>query len=184
MTSSNLRASHRYSKALFNLALGRNELERVAADMVLLGELLDGTPQLQTVLQHPRITRERKKELLHDIIEDKVSADVEHFLLFLIDKQRAPLLHRTITQFARLFDEYRKQVDVEAVSAIALTPEQEQALTERLRQASGYTIRLKTRIDENILGGLIIRIGDKLIDGSIATQLQALRIQFQNAKVA
>ena len=184
MTSSDLRASHRYSKALFNLSLQRNDLDRVAADMKMLGGLLDGTPQLQTILQHPRITRERKKELLHEVIEDQVSVDVEQFLLFLIDKQRAPLLHRTIDQFARLVDEYRKQVDVEAISAVALSAAQQQALADRLREASGYTIRLTTRIDENILGGLIIRIGDKLIDGSIASQLQALRIQFQNAKVA
>ena len=69
------------------------------------------------------------------------------------------------------------------MSAVPLTPEQHSALQQKLQAATGYTVRLKTRVDENILGGLIIRVGDRLIDGSVATQLQSMREQLKRAKV-
>jgi F-type H+-transporting ATPase subunit delta len=86
-------------------------------------------------------------------------------------------------EFKRLLDEHRREIDAEAVTAIALSPAQQEALLQRLQTATGYTVRLKTRVDESILGGLIVRIGDKLIDGSVRSRLEMMREQLKQAKV-
>ncbi len=135
------------------------------------------------VLSHPGITRDRKKELLQQVFGERLGPDIVHFLTLLIDRDRAELLPQVVRQFGRLWDEHRKQMDVEAVTAVPLAPEQEAALRERLEASTGYTLRLKTTVNENVLGGLIIRFGDKLIDGSVATELQGVREHLRRAKV-
>jgi len=135
------------------------------------------------VLQHPQITRERKKELLKQVYQESVGSDVQHFLSLLIDKDRSELLPQVVQQFGRLLDEHNQEMDVEATTAIPLTPQQEAALRERLETTTGYKLRLKTRVDEEVLGGLIIRFGDKLIDGSVATELRGVREHLRRAKV-
>ncbi|MBV9868299.1 MAG: ATP synthase F1 subunit delta [Abitibacteriaceae bacterium] len=179
-----LRAARRYAGALFGLARQRNEISQIAAGIQVISQAVNGSPQLLTILEHPRITRDRKKELLRQVFSESVPADVEHFLFLLIDKERANIIPEVLVAFARLLDEYSREVDVEAVTALPMTEAQTEALRQRLEASSGYKVRLTTRVDESILGGLIVRIGDKLIDGSIATQLQAMREQLKQAKVS
>ena len=183
MASGDLRAARRYSTALFRMAVNRNEVDEVADSLKTVTDVVTQSPELMTVLHHPRISRERKKELLKQVFENRVRADVEHFLILLVEKDRAEIIPNVARQFGILLDEYRRETDAEAVTAVPLTDAQEAALRQRLQAATGYTVRLKTRVDESILGGLIVRVGDRLIDGSSATQLQMMREQLRRAKV-
>ncbi len=91
MQSLDLRAARRYAGALFNVALKRDEVDEVLENLVTVTDVATKSPELMAVLHHPRITRERKKELLHKIFEGNVRTDVEHFLFLLIEKDRAPI---------------------------------------------------------------------------------------------
>lgn len=184
MARGDLRAARRYAGAIFRLAQQRNEINDVARSMQVVATAVHTSPQLLTVLQHPRITRERKKEVLHHIFDESVGTDVEHLLFMLIEKERTDILPDLTVAFSRLLDEYNREVDVEATTAVPLAEAQIEALRQRLEASSGYQIRLKTSVDETILGGLIVRIGDRLIDGSIATQLQTMREQLKQARVS
>lgn len=184
MKSGDTRAAVRYAKALFGLALQRNELDAVAENLAAVTQVVDTVPDLRTVLAHPRITRERKREIVSKAFAGQVRPDVEHFLFLLIDKDRANLVVKAGEEFARLVDEHRKEVDAEAVTAVPLTEAQQAALCQKLQATTGYTVRLKTRVDENILGGMIVQVGDRLLDGSVAAQLQALHNQLRRAKVS
>ncbi len=177
------RAARRYARAIFQMALKREEVDVVASGLAQVALSEDASPQLMTVLQHPRITRERKKELLKQVFGDSVPADVANFLTLLVDKDRADILPEVAIQFRRLLDENRKQLDAEATTAIPMSDAQRDALLNRLQAQTGYTIRLQTRVDESIVGGLIVRVGDRLIDGSVRTQLQTMREQLKQAKV-
>jgi len=183
MASGDLRAARRYSTALFRMAVKRNEVDEVAASLATVTEAVAQSPELMTVLHHPRISRERKKQLLKQVFENRVRADVEHFLILLVDKDRAEIIPNVARQFGILLDEHRRETDAEAITAVALTDAQKEALRQRLQAATGYSVRLTTRVDEKILGGLIVRVGDRLIDGSSATQLQMMREQLRRAKV-
>jgi F-type H+-transporting ATPase subunit delta len=183
MASGDLRAARRYSTALFRMAVNRNEAAEVAESLKTVTDLVTQSPELMTVLQHPRISRERKKELLKQVFENRVRADVEHFLILLVEKDRAEIIPHVARQFGILMDEHRHETDAEAITAVPLTDAQIDALRRQLQAATGYTVRLKTRVDEKILGGLIVRVGDRLIDGSSATRLQMMREQLRREKV-
>lgn len=177
------RASRRYAGALFQLARDRGELQNVAAGLNAVTQVTTESPELMAILHHPRVTEEKKKQVLAQVFAGQVSSDVEHLLLMMVEKDRASLIPGVASQFNRLMDEYLKETDAEAVSAIALTPEQEAALVARLQEATGYKVRLTTRVDENILGGLVVRVGDKLIDASVASQFRGIKERFKQAKV-
>ena len=184
MASGDLRAARRYSKALFNLARERNELDEIDASLAVVTQTASASPELMTVLHHPLITRERKKEVLAQVFSGQIQPDVQNFLFLLVERDRASIIPNVAQEFARLVDEYRMVTDAEVVSAVPLSEEQQNAVVQRLQASTGYTIRLQTRVDENILGGLVIRVGDKLMDGSVATQLQKMREQLKQIKVS
>jgi F-type H+-transporting ATPase subunit delta len=181
--TADFRAARRYAGALFNLARDRNELQPVAEGLNTVAQVSAASPELMTVLHHPRITQQRKKEILAHVFGGQVKADVEHLLLMMVEKDRAMIIPNVATQFNRLMDEYLRETDAEATSAIPLTPQQEAALLDRLQTVTGMRVRLKTRVDESILGGLVVRIGDKLIDASVASQLQRMKDSLKQAKV-
>lgn len=180
--SSDLRAARRYAGALFQLARERNELDEVAAGLREVAQVATQSRELMNVLRHPRITRERKKELLHKVFGG-VRADIERFLFLLIEKDRAAILPDTSREFDRLLDEHRGEADAEAITAAPLSETQRSALLSRLEASTGLKIRLVTRVDESILGGLIVRVGDHLIDGSVASRLRLIKEQLKQAKV-
>lgn len=183
MASGDLRAARRYSRALFNVALERNEIDAIAESLATVTSTAATTPELLTVLQHPLVTRERKNHLLGEVFGNSVHADVASFLLLLVEKDRASIIPNVAREFARLVDEHRKVTDAEVLSAIELTEAQTKVLAEQLQAATGNAVRLQTRVDPAILGGLVVRVGDKLIDGSVVTQLKSIREQLKRVKV-
>jgi F-type H+-transporting ATPase subunit delta len=178
------RAARRYARALFQATLKTGEVEAVAASLDGIAHAAKNSPQFMNVMRHPLITRERKKELLHHIFDGRVEPVVEHFLFLLIEKDRSIILPDIAAQFRQLLDEYKREVDAEAVSAVPLSGEQTEALKTRLEATTGYKVRLQTRVDERLLGGLVVRVGDRLFDGSIASRLQQVEEQLRQVKVS
>jgi F-type H+-transporting ATPase subunit delta len=181
--TADFRAARRYAGALFNVALARGEEDAVAQNLTDVTSVTTQSRELMGVLHHPRVTRERKKKILAGVFHDQVRPDVEHLLLMLVEKDRAALIPNVATEFARLLDEHRKETDAEAISAVPLTEQQKAQLEAQLQATTGYKVRLTARVDENILGGLIVRVGDKLIDASVATRLSQIRNKLKQVKV-
>ena len=178
------KATRRYARALFNVALERNEVDDVARNLQTVTETVSDSPELMMVLHHPQLTRERRKAILLRVFENSIRPDVEHFLALLVEKDRATIIPGVAREFARLVDEYRGASDATVISAIELTAKQKDALIARLKsQMSLNVIRLQSRVDPAILGGLVVRVGDKLFDGSVYSQLNQLREQMKQAKV-
>ena len=184
MGGGDFRAARRYARALFHAALKGDQVDEVAGNLDAISAVAAQAPQLMNVLRHPRITRQRKSELLRHSFEGRVLPVVEHFLFLVIEKDRASILPNMAGQYKILLDKHRSEVDAEAVSAVPLTGAQCDALRARLKATTGFNVRLQTRVDENILGGLLVRVGDKLFDGSIATQLRRIEEQLRQVKVS
>jgi len=183
MPAANLRVARRYAGALFQVARDRNEVDEVGRSLDEVTAAAQADPELLAVLDHPRITREHKRELLRRLFESTVHVDVARFLMLLIDHDRAAVLPAIGQEYRRLVDEFRHELEVHAVSAVPLTDRQIAALRERLQTATGGTLRLTTSVDESILGGLVVRVGDQLVDGSVASRLRGLRDQLKRVKV-
>ncbi|HEX9996810.1 MAG TPA: F0F1 ATP synthase subunit delta [Abditibacterium sp.] len=179
-----LSVARRYASALFEVAKKRGEVEIVAAN---LGEVVAGVQssrQLASVLHHPLLSRDKKRAVLHGVFGGSVHRDVEKFLFLVVEKDRAAILPQIANEFNRLFDEFRGQADGEVISAVPLSASQIASLESALQARFGVKVRLKTRVDASILGGLVVRVGDKQIDGSVASKLQTLSEQLKRVKVA
>lgn len=184
MARGDIRAARRYAKALFNAALAANQVEAAGAGLSEVTSAAAGSPQLMTVLRHPLISRERKTEILRTLFESSLPPLVEHFLFLLVEKDRAGMIDTVSEEFARLVDEHQGIANAEAVTAVAMGEGERDALLQQLQTATGKTIRLTTRVDEELLGGLVVRVGDRMIDGSVASQLQRMRESLKQVKVS
>ncbi len=175
--------ARRYADALFQVALKRSEVDEVAANLHEVVQAVEGSRELMSALHHPLLTQEKKQAIVRGVFGANVHADVVRFLFLVIDKDRAILLPQIVEEFDRFVDEYRGEADAVATSAVPLTPAQISHLETALNEKFGVTVRLKTKVDESILGGLVVRVGDKLIDSSVATRLQQMNEQLKRVKV-
>ena len=175
-------AARPYAQALFNVTQQRGTVDEAAASLNEIAASIKATPLLLTTLDNPHLTRDRKRALMAKIFAGAPS-DVSHLITMMVENDRAADLVATAREYSRLVDEYRGLADATVTSAVPLSDQQESALLEKLQSMSGQTIRLQKRVDETMLGGLIVRLGDKLIDASVATQLEGIREKLRQAKV-
>lgn len=175
--------ARRYAAALFNMAKNRGQVDAVATNLREVVDATRGSRDLMGVMHHPLLTLDKKKSVLRAVFGGNIRPDVEKFLFLIIEKNRAVMLPQILTEFDRLVDEFRGEADAEAVTAVALTPGQIEALQTALHQKFGVNVRLHTRVDPEVLGGLQVRVGDKLIDATVRTKLERLNEQLKRVKV-
>jgi F-type H+-transporting ATPase subunit delta len=174
----NTRVARRYASALMSIAVETKTVDRVADDLKGIDATIRGSRQLRIFLESPVISRPRKKAVVKELFGVSVAAPVVAFVNFLVDKQREAHLPGIIEQFLLMRDEQLGIVAAEVVSAIDLSPAQETALVRQLRQYTRKDVRLETHRDPSIRGGIIVRIGDTVLDASVRRQLERLREQF------
>jgi F-type H+-transporting ATPase subunit delta len=177
------RVVKRYAGALFALALKHDNLDAVETGLHAVKDAFKASPQLMIVLLHPRISQAKKEEILRRIFGDQVKDDVLHLLLLMAQKDRTSQIPFIAAHFDRLLQLHRKEANGEVVSAVPLSEAQNSQLTEQLLRVTGFKVRLQHKIDPSILGGLVVRVGDHLIDSSVATQLNLLKERFKQVKV-
>ncbi len=175
--------ARRYSAALFAVAKKRNQVDAVAASLREVVDAARGSRDLMGVMHHPLLTLEKKKSILRAVFSGRVLPDVEKFLFLVVQKNRAIMLPQILTEFDRMVDEFKGEANAEAVTATPLSPEQIGALQTALFQKFGVKVRLQTRVDPEVLGGLQVRVGDKLIDATVRTKLERISEQLKRVKV-
>lgn len=174
-TSSSLAA--RYATALFELAEEEGALDRVARDLAAAREAWDAAPELQRIARNPLVERDRLQALAGELAERLgVERTVANFLRFLGRGRRLWLLPYVVERFEAMLAERRGEARAEAVSALPLTEEQVERLKRALEAGIGRRIRLETRVDPSLLGGLVVQIGSRMIDASLRTRLQQLEL--------
>jgi F-type H+-transporting ATPase subunit delta len=161
----------RYANALFALANEKNILEQVEEELRGVGRAFESSKELQTFLQHPQIATAVKKEKLGNIFSGKVSEYVLSLLLLLVDRHRENLLGDLVDEFIKLTNGARGIVDATVYSASLVKDEELKAIAEQFGGKLKKTLRVSNVVDPSIIGGLIIRIGDRIYDGSIKGKL-------------
>lgn len=159
--------ARRYAQALFAVlpakerSLIQEEFQRVLAVLE--------DPQIKRFFFHPRTLRERKQELIKLL---KLSTTLEHFLFLSIEKSRDRLLPQIQKEFESLYLQAEKTTVAQVISAIALTPQNLGEIKAGLEKLSQKTVLLETKVDPKIGGGLIIKMGGQVIDGSVTNLLK------------
>ncbi|MDR6225515.1 F0F1 ATP synthase subunit delta [Desmospora profundinema] len=166
--------ANRYAKALFEAASENGELETVEREVTAVADVFQGNADLLKWLEHPKVTVEEKKNLFDKLFPD-VSAFTRNLLHLLVDRGRELEVTGIATAYKHLAMAERGVVEAEVVSAAPLTEADQKALVSAFEKRIGKTIHIQNNVDSDILGGVIVKIGDRLYDGSLKTKLERFR---------
>jgi F-type H+-transporting ATPase subunit delta len=172
----------RYAVALFELAEEQSALDVVAGDLHSLREMLAESADLARLIRSPVLSREEQARALNALGARAGFAPLtQQFLGLLAHKRRLFALPQVIEAYDAMLAEHRGEVGAEAVSAVPLSPEQLESVQRQLAAAVGQTVKLSTAVDPSLLGGLIVRVGSRMIDASIRTKLHQLELALKGA---
>lgn len=168
--------ARRYSQAVFRSALDKKELNRWQSDLRKIASLLKDTA-IFALLENPEVSFDDKAKVLSERLGD-INPLALKLVSLLVTKGRLGMINDIADEYQRLVDNYRgiEGAEVaEVTTAIPLDDEDRLRLAQRLTSIVGKPVVLKTKVDSSLIGGVIIRVGDKLIDGSIRSKLVALK---------
>jgi F-type H+-transporting ATPase subunit delta len=169
-------AARRYAEAAFEVALRDDTVEQWRSELDLAASIA-GDDRAVHVLANPAIPAERRAEALVELVGKRVSQPVLNLIQLMLRRGRIEQLPRVAAEFRRLDDARQGITNATAVSASDLTPDEIKQLTDRLEQQTGGRVALDVEVDPSLLGGLIVRVGDRLMDGSVRGRLERLRNQ-------
>ena len=178
------RVLHRYATSLLETAIEKNNLDVATNDMLLLVNTLKQNKKLELMLDSPVIRPELKFKILGEIFGKKISKDSMNFIEFVISKQRENLLQSIGNRFLELCDEHLGIANVIVTAASEFTNEQKNVLQSRLEKILNKKVRLNFKIDLDLVGGFIAKVGDTLYDASIKHQLELLKKQFLTGELS
>ena len=177
-----VRVARRYAAALFNVALRENALDAVERDLNAVTGVWGVNSQIDETMAHPRIPTPVKQKILRQLLEREVSPLVLNYLLYLLDKTRIDLLEEIVLEFTRLADEQRKVVRAHVTTAVPLSSAEEEQLRQKVGGMTGLNVVLVPTVDPRIVGGVILRVGDQLWDGSVRGYLSELRQRLSGSR--
>ena len=164
----------RYSKAIFDIAEEKKQVKEIYELLNSAMVLYRTDKEFKNFIRNPLISNEEKKLVLNEIF-GKDNRDNLNILLYILDKGRINCIKYIVAEYLKIYYRKNRILDVRATFTKELTDEQKKKLIDKLSQKTGKEINLEIKIDKNILGGGVIRIGDKIIDGSIRRELDNWR---------
>jgi F-type H+-transporting ATPase subunit delta len=162
-----------YAKAIFALARKNSRLAETSSGLLRAAETVVD-PRVHSLLGSPHVRPPQLAELVNGIAGDALDENGRNFISLLAQNRRLGFLPEIAALFEQMKAEVENAVDVEVTAATALTAEQESRYAAALQKKLGRSVRLRTRIDQSLLGGAVLRAGDLVIDGSIKGRLERL----------
>ena len=163
-----------YSRSLFEVAKEHGKLDLIREQLGAFADALEETRELAIFFFSPYFSTEEKKRGLESALVD-ADPTLVNFLELLIEKHRMPVIFRTRRQYETLWDIEHRLLPVEVTSAVALDPAVAEELGSRIREQTGQNVELTSKVDPDVLGGIVLRVGNSILDASIKNRLQQLR---------
>lgn len=167
----------KYAEALFLLAEKTDGPEAIRSDLESLAGLLHRVPALLSFLDSPDIGRQEKLQLLENSFEGRVKKTTWLFLTLLLRRKRVALLPEILSEYVGIDEERRGIQRVRIVSAVVLEKSEEERLTSTLRGITGKEVLIETTVDPALMGGVIVYLNGRVIDGSMRNRLEELKDQ-------
>jgi F-type H+-transporting ATPase subunit delta len=167
-------AARRYAEAAFEIGRADRTLDAWERDLAHLGELV-ANDELRRLLEHPAIAFARKEKVLRQLVGRDVSPEALGLVLLMVRRGRPRAIPRMLEHFGELLRRERGIALAEVRTALPLDDEQRDAIRERLGQLAGDEIEMNEVVDESLIGGIAVRIGDRLYDASVRSRLERLR---------
>ncbi|MDO5418149.1 MAG: ATP synthase F1 subunit delta [Lachnospiraceae bacterium] len=174
-----------YGDALMEAALEQGELDSLFEEAGALKEVWKENPELSALLDNPKVVKEEKLELLKTVFCDRISPDMLGFLTTAVEKGRHKEIPSILEYFIGQVKEYKKIGIAYVTSAVALSDAQKAQVKERLLSTTSYVeFEIHYTVDASLIGGMVIRIGDRVVDSSIKTQLYQLEKELLKIQLA
>ena len=173
----NVILAKKYGRAIYEIAAEQHCLEQTEEDLRLIADTMEKSKELGDILNHPLLAKDVKKDTISKLFADKVQPIVLQFCCVVIDKGRIADFAAMVDVYATLAHHGMGMEEATVTSALPLTKSQVDAIKAKLMEMTGSKIIMKQKVDASLIGGFTIRMGDRLIDGSIARQLAELRSQ-------
>lgn len=173
----------RYATALFELAVERHVVDQVESDLGGLGRALDENADLARLIRTPIVSRDEQRRAMEILAEQLgLSELVRSFLAVLASQRRLAALPAIITEFRRRLAVHRGEETAEVISAVPLDEAQLASVKDAVARYAGRPVQLTTEVDPGLLGGIVVRIGSRMIDASLKTKLQSLELSMRGVR--
>lgn len=169
------RLARRYAAALFALARDRDLLDPVELEIGAADQIIESVPQLKRILDHPEVPARRKVRVLDRVLAGRISAPVQAFLHLLVERRRQQILPAVLLIYRELANQARGILPVEVTTAVEPSPSQLERISRALEEKTSQRVQLEHRVDPELLAGAMVKIGDRVIDGSARGRLAALK---------
>jgi F-type H+-transporting ATPase subunit delta len=169
-----------YAKALIDLALEQGQVEVVREDMRLISAVISDSRELANVMHSPIVKADKKQAILSEIFKGKINEMTERFLKIVLDHGREGSISLIAEAFENMYLQHKGIEKVKVTTAYALSDAEVKAVSEKAAAYTGKQVELNQHVDESIIGGMVLRVGDKRYNGSLAHQLKTLRRQFKD----
>lgn len=171
----------RYAKSLLDLAKEQGLTDVLYADMKFLQKTLDANRQLNVVLKNPIVRAEKKNAIVKQVFGSRLNSVTMSFLSIIARKNREPIVDAIADEYIAQYDSMKGISHATVITTMTLSDTLRQKFKSIVSQATGNSIiELKEEIDPKLIGGYILRIGDRQIDGSLRSQLNEMRLEFLN----
>ena len=172
--------ARRYASALFDLAEESNALDSVADDLSGMATLIDESAELQNLISNPVLSRETQAAAVAAVGSKAGFGDLTNkFLGVLAQKRRLFALPGVVTAYKEMLASHKGEVTAEVVTATALDAEQRKTVEEAVGRFAGQAVRIESSVDPELLGGLTVRVGSRMLDASLRTKLQNLEMSMR-----
>ena len=171
-------AANRYAEALLETVRAIGKDEEMEAELESLSTSLKDAPEIEKFLHHPQIDIEQKNQWFKKVYseQDKTVSDILlKFITVLFKKNRFDLIHEISSAFKRMADEAQGQATAWIKTSIPLEIRSEQAIVSKLEKIAGYKIRVRKELDPSLIGGVVVKIRNKILDGSVKNRIHNLK---------
>lgn len=168
-------AAKRYARALIESAVKRNEVDTIREDLSLVNEVINKSSDLKNVILNPTFNEEKVEEIITEIFASKISRITLNFIKMVLKSHRMDMFEDISYWYCEFDDKLKNKLKISITSAIILNDETKERLKQKLEDKFQKTILLNYTVDESIIGGIIIKADDKIIDGSIKNRYERLK---------
>lgn len=175
---SGIRIASRYAKSLLDLCIEKGQLDAAKADMALLQSAVTESRELRMMLMSPVVKADKKIDILSKVFEGKLSALTMGFITLLTRKGREGYLPEIVESFVQQLRRHQGITVAEVVSAVALDSSSRSKLMDSAKKLAGGEVELVEKVDASLIGGFVLKVGDRQIDTAIANRIKALKRDF------
>lgn len=173
----------RYAEALFEVAVELDKLEEFRKEMQYISDVFNENNELTVVFEHPKLSKLEKKDILNELFKKDISTESLNLCYIMVDKGRSKHIKMVSSEYNKLANEKQGIVEARAITAVKMTDEELKTLQTTLSKKLDKTVDLSNAIDDSVVGGVVVEVEGKVIDGSIKGRLDDIYKSLNNMKL-